>query len=235
MSDPFGPIGDMFGIGPASRAADAQTHASDQATNTANSALSQQKDIYEQEVARNKPFYDTGVTANANLDKMVNGGYDIKESPAAQYSLREGTKSLNRQLAARGLLGSGNAAQRLSELSSGVAANDYNQQYSRLLDQVKIGTGASASAGAASQTLSGAVGQNSTAVQNAQNQSGQARAALYAGQSGATMNAINTGINAYRSGLFNGNGSGGGGGSGYNNPTQSGMDQPGAGPQMEGL
>jgi len=228
MSDPFGPIGDLFGIGPASRAADAQTHASDNQTATANSALAsqekinadtlaQQKDLYNQDIARNKPFYDTGVSANANLDKMVNGGYDMNQSPAAQYELTQGTKSLNRQLAARGLLGSGNASQRLAELSSGVAANDYNQQYSRLLDQVKIGTGASASAGASSSTLgsqigqgaaslSGAVGQNSTAVQNAQYQAGQGRAALYGGQSGATMGMANLGLNAYRSGLFSGSG-----------------------------
>ncbi len=173
--------------------------------NTANSdkALVQQKDLYNQEVARNKPFYDSGVTANANLGKMVNGGYSVQQSPAAQYELQQGSRSLNRNLAARGLLGSGNAAQRMSELSGGVAAKDYNDQYSRLLDQVKIGTGASASAGASSNTLSNAIGQNSQQVQNSNNQLGQSRAALYSGAGGVTTSMANTGINAYRSGLFN--------------------------------
>jgi len=220
---------DPFSYFNAKQASDTQQKATDANTDVANKALAQQKDIYDQEVARNKPFYDTGVNANANLDKMVNGGYDIKSSPAAQYELTQGTKSLNRQLAARGLLGSGNAAQRLSELSSGVAANDYSQQYSRLLDQVKIGTGASASAGAASSTLSNQVGQNAQAVQQNNTQGAAARAGLYSGINSNNINTVNTGINAMRSGLFNGSS-----GSEFNNPTQSGMDQPGAGPQMEG-
>jgi len=213
MSDPFGPIADLFGAGPASKAANAQTHAADQATATADKALAQQQKIYDEAVARNKPFYDSGVSANAQLGKMVNGGYNMQESPAAQYQLTQGTRSLNRQLAARGLLGGGNASQKLAELSSGIAANDYNQQYGRLLDQVKIGTGASAASGSASQAFGNQVGQNSTAVQNNQNNAGQARASLYAGQSGASMGMANIGLNAYRSGLFSG---GGGGGDPYN-------------------
>lgn len=188
----------VSGILGANAATDAANTTAQANISTADKTLAQQQKMYDDQIAREKPFYDTGVTANANLDKMVNGGYDIKQSPAAQYQLTQGTKSLNRQLAARGLLGSGNAAQRLGELSSGVAANDYNQQYSRLLDQVKIGTGASASAGAASSTLSNQMGQNSLAVQNAQTAQGQARASLYSGMGGLTSNAVNTGINAYR-------------------------------------
>jgi hypothetical protein len=211
-------------VGGAIDASNAQTDAAKANAATANQSLAvqqqintdnlnQQKDLYNQDVARNKPFYDTGVTANANLDKMVNGGYNVQQSPAAQYALKQGTKSLNRNLAARGLLGSGNAAQRLSELSSGVAANDYNQQYSRLLDQVKIGTGASASTGAASQTLGGQIGQNSAnmtnavgtnslANQQAQYQAGQGRASLYSGLGGLPMSAASLGINASRAGLL---------------------------------
>jgi hypothetical protein len=169
--------------------------------------LAFQKQIHDEDIARNKPFYDTGVSANANIDKMTHGGYDMQESPAAQYELQQGTRSLNRQLAARGLLGSGNAAQRLSELSSGVAAKDYNDQYSRLLDQVKIGTGASASAGASSNTLSSAVGQNATNQTAANTASGNARAALYSGMGGASSSAAGTALNAYK--LYQNSGNGG--------------------------
>lgn len=263
--------------------------------NTANSAntLASQEKLYNADIARNQPFYDTGVQANARLNGMVTGqpqsyadpqykaqtnqesagnlwqriqadhslagadfwkdigngeqpinrilrdsslssqlqqstkyvgpngeivdkapqisvpgGYDMKQSPAAQYELTQGTRSLNRQLAARGLLGSGNASQRLAELSSGVAANDYNQQYSRLLDQVKIGTGASASAGAASNVLGNQIGQNSAAIQQSNTQAGQARASLYGGMGGASASTVGAGINAYRSGLFGGSSGG---------------------------
>lgn len=182
----------------------AQEDATKQNTQNSQAALNMQQRLHDEDIARNKPFYDKGVQASANLDRMVNGGYDVKESPSARYQLTEGTKSLNRQLAARGLLGSGNAAQRLSELSSGVAANDYDKQYSRLLDQVKIGTGASASAGASSQTLSNQVGQNSIQQQQNNTSAGNARASLYAGMGGASAGAANLGINAYRAGLFGG-------------------------------
>ena len=115
---------------------------------------------------------------------------------------------LSRQLAARGLLGSGNAAQRLGELSAGVAANDWNQQYGRLLDMVKVGTGASASAGSASQQLGNQIGQNAANVAginanmagqvgSAALAAGQAQAGLYGGLGGASTRALNTGINAY--------------------------------------
>jgi hypothetical protein len=216
----------VSGIMGANAQSDAANTAANSASQTnssqeriANQALGQQKDLYNQDIARNKPFYDQGVNALGNLNKMVNGGYDMKESPAAQYVLTQGTKGLNRQLAARGLLGSGNAAQRLGELSSGVAASDYSNQYSRLLDQIKIGTGASAAAGASSGTMSGAIGQNASALsgalgtnglaqQNAAYANGNARASLYGGIGQTGVNAVNTGINAYRSGMYN---SGGGG------------------------
>ena len=141
--------------------ADAQDNATQQQATTAANSMAMQKQMYDEDIARNKPFYDAGVKANANLDRLVDGGYNMNESPSATYQLAQGTKSLNRQLASRGLLGSGNAAQRLAELSSGIAANDYDKQYSRLLDQVKIGTGASAAAGASSNTMSNAIGNTS--------------------------------------------------------------------------
>jgi hypothetical protein len=195
MSIVSGTLGAVMG-------SNAQDNATEANNRNSAAALAQQKQMYDEQIAREKPFYDTGVKANSSLDKMVNGGYDMKESPAAQYELTQGTKSLNRQLAARGLLGSGNAAERLSELSSGVAAKDYQDQYARLLDQVKIGTGASASAGAASNTMSQNIG-NASAMQQQNNTMGaQARASLYSGMGGASAQAANVGINAYRSGLF---------------------------------
>lgn len=185
-------------------ASNAQGKATRQNKENAEASLAMQERLYNEDVARNKPFYNEGVKALPQLQEMVNGNYNMQESPAAKYQLTQGTRSLNRQLAARGLLGSGNAAQRLSELSTGVAANDYDKQYSRLLDQVKIGTGASGAAGASSQTFGNQIGQNSQQVQQNNTQGGQARASLYSGMGGASAGAANIGLNAYRSGLFSG-------------------------------
>jgi hypothetical protein len=213
-------VGGVVGTIGANKAASATTDAANTNLQGTNATLAQQKDIYNQDVARNKPFYDTGVAANANLDKMVNGGYNMSESPAAQYELQQGTKSLNRQLAARGLLGSGNASQRLAELSSGVAASDYNNQYNRLLDQVKIGTGASASAGNAGNQMSNNLS-NANAANSASNTAaGAGRAALYSGYGGLVNNTVSTGINAY--GALSGNGAGMSS-NGLNNSLDTGM------------
>jgi len=150
---------------------------------SAQNQLDLQQRMYDESVARNKPFYDTGVTANSERNKMVNGGYNMQESPAAQYELQQGTKSLNRQLAARGLLGSGNASQRLAELSSGIAANDYNQQYQRLSDQINTGTGAAQQSNQSSNQLAA---QGTNTYQNQSNtttSNNTARAQLYTGTS----------------------------------------------------
>lgn len=190
-------VGGVVASSSASKAADAQTSAANAQSDTAARTLALQKEIYEADVARNKPFYDMGVNALPALQNAVTGTYNIKASPAAQYELTQGTKTLNRQLAARGLLGSGNAAQRLGELSSSVAAKDYNDQYNRLLDQVKIGTGASATTGQSSSTYNSAVGQAGAATAAAQGSEGNARAALYSGLGGVAQSAISTGINGY--------------------------------------
>lgn len=190
-------ISGVAGTMGASSAADAQTQAASQQAATASETLALQKQMYDADVARNKPFYDIGVEALPTMKNMVTGKYDMTASPAAQYELTQGTKTLNRQLAARGLLGSGNAAQRLGELSSGVAAKDYNDQYNRLLDQIKIGTGASAQTGQSSNTYNSAIGAAGSATEAAQANAGQARAALYSGMGGLAQSSIGTGINAF--------------------------------------
>lgn len=165
-------------------AAEKQLKANQNAINqNAASQLELDNRMYNDSVARQQPFYDTGVKANAARDRMINGGYDMSASPAAQYQLTQGTKSLNRQLAARGLLGSGNAAQRFADLSSGIAANDYNQQYQRLTDQINAGTGAAQSQNAASNQL-GSLGNQAYQNQaNATVQNGNNRASLYTNMS----------------------------------------------------
>lgn len=200
-----------LGIYGANKSADAAAAGSQAQVDIAEAQMRQQQQIYddqmrryEQQVKRNEPYYKMGIRAISPIQQMVYGGYNMKKSPAAQYSLQQGTKTLNRQLAARGLLGSGNAAQRLTELSSGIAANDYNTQYQRLLDQIKIGTGASAEAGNttanmgnAANMVSNAAGQYGANAMNAVGNAASARASLYSGYGALANNAMNTGMGIY--------------------------------------
>jgi hypothetical protein len=164
-----------------------------------------QKQMYDESMARQEPFYQQGVNSLADYAKMLQGGYDMKQSPAAQYELQQGTKSMNRQLAARGLLGGGTAANRLSELSSGVAARDWQNSYSRLLDSLKLGTGASASMGQSGQNYGNQMGQGANALGQIYQNQGNNMASIY--QNSANQMS-NTGASIAGSFIRSGNGSG---------------------------
>jgi hypothetical protein len=181
----------------ANKAANATKSASKAAVSAQNYATDVANKQYEEEVAREKPFYDIGVSAIPAYQKLISGGYNMKESPAAQYQLQTGTKALNRSLAARGLLGSGNAAQRLTELNQSIAASDWKDQYSRIVDALKLGTGAASSMNTASQGLTSSTGNTSTNISNILTNQGNNMASLYAGIPGAISSTFATGINAY--------------------------------------
>lgn len=179
--------------------------ATENAANTAAAAQNNATDIanqnFQKQIELNQPFYEAGKSAIPAFQSMLNGTYDMKQSPAAQWQLQQGTQALNRAMAARGLSGSGNAVNRLTELNKSVAASDWNNQYSRILDALKLGTGASSSMGSASNTNTAA---NQTAAQNlgqiATNE-GNNQASLYAGLGGQTSNAAALGLKAYQ--LYN--------------------------------
>ena len=123
-----------------------------------------------------RPYTEVGTNALDDYQKMLYGGYDMQESPAAQYQLTQGTKAMNRALASRGLSGSGNAVNRLTELNSSIAATDWSNQYNRLLDAINIGTSASAKTASAGSkyadqlsTAAGQIGSNAWNQANAQN------------------------------------------------------------------
>jgi hypothetical protein len=181
----------------ASMGADAVSDAANTAAGAQNNATQVANDQFNKQVELQQPFYDVGKGAIPDFQKMISGGYDMKESPAAQYELRKGTQALNRALASRGLSGSGNAVNRLTELNQSVAAKDWQNQYSRILDALKLGTGASSSMGNAGNALTSATQSGANNLGNIAMQQGGNQASLYAGIPGATANMAATGLNAY--------------------------------------
>ena len=138
-----------------------------------------------------------GEIVSAGEVPRVQASFNPGQSPAAKYQLEHGNTELMRSLGARGLAGSGYAPSKLAELSSNVAASDWTNQYSRLLDMVKIGTGASQSTGAAANTLSSAYGTGAANLGNIYSQAGANKASLYSGMGGNAMNAGSLGLKAY--------------------------------------
>lgn len=186
------------------KAGKATEQAAETSASAQREAMGIAKDIYGQEVERMKPFYEAGVKYLPEYEKMLSGGYDMKESPAAQYQLQQGTKALNRSLASRGLSRSGNAAQRLAELSSGIAASDWQAQYGRIIDALKLGTGASSSMQQSGSSLTNATQQGASNLANIAMQQGANMASLYTGQSANAINAASAGLKAYQAYKYGG-------------------------------
>lgn len=182
----------VTGIGSSLIGAHASKDASKQAAAVAMMALMEQKRQYDDQIKRFKPFYETGTGALEDYNKMLHGGYDMQESPAAQYQLQQGTKAMNRSLAARGLSGSGNAVNRLTELNSSIAASDWSNQYNRLLDAIKIGTGAASSAGQAGQNYANAATNTANNLGNIYQNNANTLNSIYSNAANSINGAMNT-------------------------------------------
>jgi hypothetical protein len=190
----------------ASKGASAAKDAANTAAGAQNNAAQVANDQFNKQIELQQPFYDVGKEAIPKLNAFNAAGYSPQglDSPTAKYELQTGTKALNRALASRGLSGSGNAANRIAELGMGVAARDeqrsygrWQDQYQKILDSLKLGTGASASMGNASATLTNAAQSGANSLGNIAMQNGNTQASLYAGIPGATANMAATGLNAY--------------------------------------
>jgi hypothetical protein len=174
-------------------------------------ATDEAKRQYNDTVKRFQPYTEVGTNALDDYQKMLYGGYDMQESPAAQYQLTQGTKAMNRALASRGLSGSGSAVNRLTELNSSIAATDWNNQYNRLLQAINIGTSATAGQASASGTYTNAVTQGAQGLANVATNQGNQLSSIY---SNAVNNLQNSGLNMMALGTKSG-WWGGGGSSGY--------------------
>lgn len=105
----------------------------------AREAMGLQREIYGQSRADQTPYMQAGQTA---LGDMMNLGRDpgsIANNPAYQFRLAEGTKALERSAAARGGLGGGRFMKGLARYSSGVASEEYGNQWGRLAGLAGMG------------------------------------------------------------------------------------------------
>ena len=118
-----GPVGGAIGgtIGGAiesNQAGDAASSAANAANASADKDIALRRQMYEEDVARRKPFYEAGVNALPGyLQGIEQGGElvrgfnmgDYQADPGYAFRLSEGQKGLDRQAAARGGLISGGA------------------------------------------------------------------------------------------------------------------------------
>jgi hypothetical protein len=118
----------LIGSNAASNAADVQAGASDR-------SVALQRQQYEENVARQKPFYDVGVNA---LPELVAASkytpFDMTQfqaDPGYAFRLSEGQKALERSAAARGGLLSGATGKALQRFGQDYGSQEYTNAFNR--------------------------------------------------------------------------------------------------------
>ena len=138
----------------ANKAADAQT-------NAANAAIANQQSMYVQNKGILSPFIQGGQSAIPQLQALLSGqsgplnaltslttpGADqnavLQQTPGYQFSLDQGLRASNNQLAARGLAGSGGAvAKGATNYAEGLAGTTWQSVVQALQNQFNSQTGA---------------------------------------------------------------------------------------------
>lgn len=192
--------------------------------NAANTASQTQLQMYNQTRTDQTPWRNAGGQAigalssyyglpTTNADGTTtpgnpNAGADdtklIQSLPGYQFNLDQGNQSVQRDLAAKGLLGSGAAGKALTQYGQGYAMNASNQYLNGLQSIAGVGQTSVQATGQAGANAANQIGSN-------QIYAGNAQASGYANQS----NAINSGLSGLGGAIAYGNA---GGSSGYYSP-----------------
>ena len=206
-------IGSLFGT---TQQADAATLAAQQ------QAQSQQQGAAAL-TAQLAPYNQFGASAMPNLiNKLGLGGTgsgfqygpfsfnpsDLQNTPGYQFTLQQGQKGVNNALSSQGLLGSGAQAKALSDYTTGLAQNTYNQQlqnalgmyqtnYNSALGQYNTNAGQLGSLLNLGQNAAAGTGQ---AAYNTQVGAGNALAAGQVAAGNTTANAFNSLMGAGKTG-----------------------------------
>jgi len=189
-------VSGVIGASAADKAANTQA-------NAANRAADLQYKQYQEDVVRQKPFYDVGVNALPELvaaSKYTPFTMDkFQADPGYAFRLKEGQKRLERSAAARGGLISGAALKAATEYGQEMGSQEYTNAFNRyqaerqarlgpLQAMTGMGQTTAQQIGAAGQNMAGNVGE---AYQGAAN----ARASGYVGGANALTSGLGTYLN----------------------------------------
>ena len=215
----------VMGSNAASSAASSQSAAAQaasasqlQATRETNAM---QKDMYDQNVARQQPYVNAGLgSLNALQQGLAPGGQftqtfkpsDMQLDPSYQFRLNQGTQNLNASAAARGMLGSGQNLKDITDYGQGAASQEYqnafnryntNQSnlYNRMSGMATMSQNAAAGVGNQGMQVANSMAQNTMAGVGSSNNyltsGAAANAAGQVGQANAWGGALQGGINGY--------------------------------------
>lgn len=184
----------LLGSDAASKAAGAQADA-------ARYAADLQYKQYQENVARQKPFYDVGINALPELVSASKytpfGMTQFQQDPGYAFRLSEGQKALDRQAAARGGLISGGALKAAQRYGQDMGSQEYMNAFNRYQAERAARLNPLQSLTGMAQTTAntlGTAGSNlATNVGNTEMAGANARASGYVGG----VNALTSGLGTY--------------------------------------
>ena len=190
-------------IGSSLLGADAARSAGNTQADAANRAADLQYKQYQEDVARQKPFYDVGVNALPELVKASKytpfGLQQFQQDPGYAFRLKEGQQALDRQAAARGGLISGNALKAAQRYGQEMGSQEYTNAFNRYQAERQARLGPLQSLTGMGQTTAqqiGAAGSNMAGnVGNAIGSAAAARASGYVGGANALTSGLGTYLN----------------------------------------
>lgn len=176
-----------------------------------------QREQYYDQVARQEPFRQAGLTSTNELMRQFGlagdastAGYgnllrdfsasDFEADPGYQFRLSEGNKALDRMAAARGGLLSGGAIKAGQRYGQGLASEEYSNAYNRYNQnrsmRYQMLTGQQTAGANATNAQNASSAAYATNAGNALQNAGNARASGYMGQANAWGGALNSLSNA---------------------------------------
>jgi hypothetical protein len=198
------------GIGGAMISSSAAQNAANTQAGAANNASELQYQEFQQQQANQQPWINAGTealgqeqTMSANAPSFTAQDFANNEDPAYAFDLQQGQQAIQRSAAAGGGLQSGGTLKSLSDYSQGQASNEYQNAYSRYMNNQNTqfnrlasiaGTGQTANTNlnAAGMNTTNAVSANTIGAGNA-----QAAASIAGGQQwGNTMSSLGTGLSS---------------------------------------
>jgi hypothetical protein len=183
--------------------AEAAGDAADVQAGAANRAADLQYKQFQENVARQKPFYDVGVNALPELvaaSKYTPFTMDqFQADPGYAFRLKEGQQALDRSAAARGGLISGGALKAAQRYGQEMGSQEYTNAFNRYQAERQARLGPLQAMTGMSQTTAqqlGSAGQNmASTVGEAQQNAAAARASGYVGQANALTSGLGTYLN----------------------------------------
>lgn len=184
-------LGGIFGGKGAKKAAKAQTQMGE-------AALKLQADMFNQTRADLAPWREAGGAAIGQGYAMLQPGYDHTTSPGYQFRFGEGQRAVESGAAAKGMLMSGGTLKDLTRFGQGVAADDFNDQFNRMMAVAAGGQQAATSTGNAAQNYANSASGIMQGI-------GNAKASGYAGQNQAIQGTLSNLMTVLQTpGLFGG-------------------------------